>query len=153
MQDQVQNQGPRLRAVEAECVAVEVAWAAAEFSGQSLTALKSSLQGEVGQLTRNKTEPGDEVGRMRRECECEVEDVPFKRLVLQVRLDLTASLLLGVCSSLTTVHERFEQHCGRLAASHWRLESLVVPLVSGFVDRVACLVNEMGLLMVQGLWM
>lgn len=49
--EQVQKQAPPLPQVRAPRFSTEEAWAAAEFNFQSLTALESALQGEVGQLT------------------------------------------------------------------------------------------------------
>lgn len=62
---------------------------------------------------------------MRQEHYCRVQDVLFKRDVQQVCMDVMASQPSSVCSSLTAGQERFEQHCGRRAASHLRFELML----------------------------
>lgn len=78
---------------------------------------------------------------MREKLDGKVGDALFERDSLHVRLNSTASKLLGARSLLTGAHERPEQHCGRLDASHLLLELLLVSSALGFVDRMEHLVS------------
>lgn len=73
-----------------------------------------------------------------------MEDVIFERDDLQVKLDLAASQLSGACNALPVAREQLQQWWGRSALSHFRLESLLIGSVSGFVVKVARLVTDEG---------
>lgn len=79
---------------------------------------------------------------MLQECDHKVEDFFSKRDRLQVRLELTASQLSGICNSLTAARERLEDHRGCSATSHFRLESLLASSFPGLRDRVPCLGSD-----------
>lgn len=98
MVEQVQSQGPQRREAEAARNAVEVEWAAAESNVQLVTASESALRDEVAKLTRPARELGDQVARMREECDHKVKDVFLEHNSLQLRLDATASQLSSVCN-------------------------------------------------------
>lgn len=59
-----------------------------------------------------------------------------------MRLNPKASQLSRVCNSMVAVCERPEQHLGRSAVSHLRLDSFLSTTVPRFVKRVACLVSD-----------
>lgn len=80
---------------------------------------------------------GYEVTKFRPEYNHKVKDDLNERNGLQVCFDLMASQLLEVCSTLTAACEQIELHCGRLTASHLWLESLLLFLIYGSVDRAA----------------
>lgn len=65
--EQVQNQVPQLREVDATVLGAKVALIAAESSVQLLTASESVMCGEAGQVSRGVGELGDKVGKMRQE--------------------------------------------------------------------------------------
>lgn len=94
---------------------------------------------EVGQFFRLVRELEDEVTRLRKECDCKVEDVNFERDGIQVRLHSMVSQL-SRARSLTAVREHLEHHCGRSAASHFQLEWLLAIPISGSADKVAPLI-------------
>lgn len=98
LRKQIQNQAPQLGKVEVACIAAEVVQVDATSEIQSPTASESALRGEVGQLTRCVRDLGNELARMRQECDSKVEDVHFECDGLQVCLEWTASELLGVRS-------------------------------------------------------
>lgn len=61
---------------------------------------------------------------------------------LQVRLDVTASQLSVVRSSLKAAHEQLELHFGGLAASCLQLEVLLSPSAFRFVHGFVLLVSD-----------
>lgn len=79
MQEQVQSGEHQLCNAEAERVAAEVAHVAVESNLQSPTASESASSGEFAQLTCCVAAPGDEVTRLRQECDHKVESVIFER--------------------------------------------------------------------------
>lgn len=79
---------------------------------------------------------------MHQECYCRVVDVICKHDGLQVCLDLTALQLLWALRSLLAAHKRLEPHCRHSEAIHLWFQSLVLSLVSGFVNRLAHLGSD-----------
>lgn len=140
--EQVPSQGPQLSEVEVARVAAEVAWATKDSNVLSLTTSESVLRGEVTQSPWCAEDLLDEVFRACLECDRDMENVFFERDVLQGRLFVTASQLLGAQSSLMIASERLEHYVGRSTASYLRLESLPLSLLSSFVDEVARLPSD-----------
>lgn len=71
-----------------------------------------------------------------------MEDVLLEHGDLQMYLEAMTSRLLTACTSLMVALEPLEQHRGRLAGSHLRLESLLSSSVSRVVYEIDFFVNE-----------
>lgn len=151
MREHVQNQGRQNGETEAECVAAEAARASTESNPHSFTPSESALQGEVGRLTRRVKELGEQIARLRQKWDFEVEHVLSERGGLQICLDSTALQLGGVLNVLKTARERLEYHRACSTASPLRLEWLLVPLVSGFIERCFTWCVRKWLLIVQAI--
>lgn len=142
LQAQAQSQAPQLRKVDAAHGACQAAWTDAKCKIQSLTASESASQGEAAQLARGVEELGDELAKMSQERDHKVQDVLFDCVVQHLHLNSMASQLSVARRYLTAPRERLEQHFGRSAARHLRVESLLSSSVSSFVDRVTSFVSE-----------
>lgn len=110
MQEQVDRQRPQLCEIEVAGIAGIVARAAATSNVLYLASSEPASQVEVMQLARPVEELGWEIAGMRQDCDLKGKNLLLERDGLEMRLDATASQLLGVLSSLIQVHERLEQH-------------------------------------------
>lgn len=79
---------------------------------------------------------------MRQELDCKANGILFESDGLQVGLDSAASQISGVRNSLTeSASEGLQQDPGRSATNQSWLKSLLLSVLSRFLDRGACLVN------------
>lgn len=79
---------------------------------------------------------------MRQECARKVEDVLSERYGLQRCLNSPDLKLLGAGNTLTVAHKQLWQHRESLTASRFWLESLLISLLSRFINRLARLVKD-----------